>query len=578
LSRNKNDFLLMFRWCILAGVILSVSPHMNAQKGVKTYSVNKEVIKKGEALFQQHCAECHNFNQRGIGPNLAGVTGEASPDYLAKFIVNPQQVVKSGNKRASLLFKEYKVPMPAHPQLTASDINAILSFINTRKKATASEKVTEPATAIDNPVSAKIPKAGLTLKLEEFTTAPVTSDKNPLTRINQTFMLKGETKRLFMLDLRGKLYEIKGKNFNVVMDMAKEKPAFINEPGLGTGWGSYAFHPEFYKNGLLYTTHAEKKGSAPADYAYADSIPVGVQWVVSEWKIKDPSADVFTGECRELLRINNPSVMHSVQQIIFNPLSKPGDADYGLLYIGVGDGGSAENGYPQLCNDNTQIRSSVLRIDPAGRNSLNGKYGIPAINPYANDNNPKTLGEIFARGLRNPNRITWTPDGKMIISEIGFSNVEEINLGKAGADYGWPAREGTFVLNLASKTNKIYALPVHDDPRYTYPVAQYDHDEGNAISGGFVYTGSILLLKGKYIFGDIVKGRVFYVESSELKFGHQAVIKEFDLQFNGMKSTFVDMVKNAKADLRFGMGEDNVLFIFTKTNGKMWKVADCFPN
>ncbi len=568
----------MFRWCILAGVILSVSPHMNAQKGVKTYSVNKEVIKKGEALFQQHCAECHNFNQRGIGPNLAGVTGEASPDYLAKFIVNPQQVVKSGNKRASLLFKEYKVPMPAHPQLTASDINAILSFINTRKKATASEKVTEPATAIDNPVSAKIPKAGLTLKLEEFTTAPVTSDKNPLTRINQTFMLKGETKRLFMLDLRGKLYEIKGKNFNVVMDMAKEKPAFINEPGLGTGWGSYAFHPEFYKNGLLYTTHAEKKGSAPADYAYADSIPVGVQWVVSEWKIKDPSADVFTGECRELLRINNPSVMHSVQQIIFNPLSKPGDADYGLLYIGVGDGGSAENGYPQLCNDNTQIRSSVLRIDPAGRNSLNGKYGIPAINPYANDNNPKTLGEIFARGLRNPNRITWTPDGKMIISEIGFSNVEEINLGKAGADYGWPAREGTFVLNLASKTNKIYALPVHDDPRYTYPVAQYDHDEGNAISGGFVYTGSILLLKGKYIFGDIVKGRVFYVESSELKFGHQAVIKEFDLQFNGMKSTFVDMVKNAKADLRFGMGEDNVLFIFTKTNGKMWKVADCFPN
>ena len=578
MSRNKNDFLLMFRWCILAGVILSVSPHMNAQKGVKTYSVNKEVIKKGEALFQQHCAECHNFNQRGIGPNLAGVTGEASPDYLAKFIVNPQQVVKSGNKRASLLFKEYKVPMPAHPQLTASDINAILSFINTRKKATASEKVTEPATAIDNPVSAKIPKAGLTLKLEEFTTAPVTSDKNPLTRINQTFMLKGETKRLFMLDLRGKLYEIKGKNFNVVMDMAKEKPAFINEPGLGTGWGSYAFHPEFYKNGLLYTTHAEKKGSAPADYAYADSIPVGVQWVVSEWKIKDPSADVFTGECRELLRINNPSVMHSVQQIIFNPLSKPGDADYGLLYIGVGDGGSAENGYPQLCNDNTQIRSSVLRIDPAGRNSLNGKYGIPAINPYANDNNPKTLGEIFARGLRNPNRITWTPDGKMIISEIGFSNVEEINLGKAGADYGWPAREGTFVLNLASKTNKIYALPVHDDPRYTYPVAQYDHDEGNAISGGFVYTGSILLLKGKYIFGDIVKGRVFYVESSELKFGHQAVIKEFDLQFNGMKSTFVDMVKNAKADLRFGMGEDNVLFIFTKTNGKMWKVADCFPN
>ena len=577
MSRKKNNFLLFLRWGFLVGLFLQVSLHIQAQGGVSPYSANKAVILKGEALFQQHCAECHNFNQRGIGPNLAGVTGEASAGYLAKFISNPQQVIKSGNKRAVMLFNEFKVPMPANPQLSASNINAILSFINTRKRAASTNNIIPAAIAIDNPVPAKIPKAGLTLKLEEFITAPATSNKTPLTRINETFVLKGKTNRLFLLDIRGKLYEIKGKNFTVVMDMAKEKPAFISEPGLGTGWGSYAFHPDFYKNGLLYTTHAEKKGSAPADYAYADSIPVGVQWVVSEWKIKDAAADVFTGECRELLRINNPSVMHSVQQIIFNPLSKPGDADYGLLYIGVGDGGSAENGYPQLCNNNTQIRSSVLRIDPAGRNSQNGKYGIPAINPYARDNDPKTLGEVFARGFRNPNRITWSPDGKMIISDIGFGNVEEINLGKAGADYGWPAREGTFMLNLRAKTNKIYALPAPDDPKYTYPVAQYDHDEGNAISGGFVYTGHIPALKGKYIFGDIVKGRVFYVESSDLKFGHQAAIKEFDLKFGSVQSTFVDMVKNAKVDLRFGRGENDVLYIFAKTDGKIWKVVDCLP-
>jgi len=575
MSRKKDYLLVLFKKCILAGIMLPAGLQLYAQKGVKSYSVKEEVVKKGEVLFQQHCTGCHNFNQRGIGPNLTGITGEASSDYLAKFIVNPQQVVKSGNKRAALLFNEYKVPMPAHPQLTVSDIRALLSFMDTHKKPAATKSVADQSYAIDNPVSAKIAKAGLTLKLEEFITAPATSNKNPLTRINQTFVLKGEAKRLFMLDMRGKLYEIKGKIFNVVMDMAKEKPAFINEPGLGTGWGSYAFHPDFYKNGLLYTTHAEKKGSAPADYVYADSIPVGIQWVVSEWKIKDPTATYFTGECRELLRINNPSVMHSVQQIIFNPLSKPDDAEYGLLYIGVGDGGSAENGYPQLCNNNTQIRSSVLRIDPSGRNSRNGKYGIPAINPYASDSNPKALGEIFARGFRNPNGISWTPDGKMIIADIGFSNVEEINLGKAGADYGWPAREGTFVLNLAGKTNKIYALPAKDDPKYTYPVAQYDHDEGNAISGGYVYTGDISLLKGKYIFGDIVRGRVFYVESSELKFGHQAVIRELDLQFGSIKSTFIDMVKNAKADLRFGVGEDNELYIFTKTDGRIWKVADC---
>ncbi len=134
MSRKKNDFLLFFRWGFLAGLLLSVSLHPYAQRGVNPYSANKAVIIKGEALFQQHCAECHNFNQRGIGPNLAGVTGQASEGYLAKFIANPQQVIKSGNKRATMLFNEYKVPMPANPQLTASNINAILSFINSHKR------------------------------------------------------------------------------------------------------------------------------------------------------------------------------------------------------------------------------------------------------------------------------------------------------------------------------------------------------------------------------------------------------------------------------------------------------------
>ncbi|MES2809113.1 MAG: cytochrome C, partial [Bacteroidota bacterium] len=99
---------------------------------------------------------------------------------------------------------------------------------------------------------------------------------------------------------------------------------------------------------------------------------------------------------------------------------------------------------------------------------------------------------------------------------------------KPGFDYGWPEREGTFILNFAGKKSAIYNLPAHDNPKYTYPVAEYDHDEGNAISGGFVYNGSIAQLKGKYIFGDIVKGRMFYVNYNDLKLGRQAEIKEFD--------------------------------------------------
>jgi glucose/arabinose dehydrogenase/mono/diheme cytochrome c family protein len=568
---KKTGLLLMFCSYAFTGI---------AQKSLTTYSTNKLVIDKGDALFQKNCAECHNFRQRGIGPELSGVTADASYAYLSKFIVNSQAVVKSGNKRAVALFAEYKVPMPAHPQLKPAEINALLSFINTHKKAAeVYVNTAELGAPVKNPMPTKIAKAGLTLKLEEWTTAPATSTKNPLTRINQTYVLKTPAgNRLFMLDLRGKLYEIKNKQFNVVMDMGKEKPKFIHEPGLASGWGTFVFHPDFLKNGLMYTTHTEKKGSAPADFAYADSIPVALQWIVTEWKVKDLMAAVFEATPREMIRMNNPSAMHGMQQMIFDPTLKPGMPGYGLLYIDIGDGGSGELGYPWLCNGSTEPRGSILRIDPLGRNSRNGKYGIPASNPWAKTGDPTILGEVYARGFRNPNKITWAPDGKVLLSEIGYTNVEELNILKPGLNYGWPTREGTFVSVLAGKKSAIYNLPAHNDPKYTYPVAQYDHDEGNSISGGFVYTGDIAPLKGKYIFGDIVKGRVFYVELAELKLGKQAVIKEFDLQFGDQPSTFVKMVKNAKADMRFGLGENNVFYIWAKTDGKIWEVKDCVAN
>jgi hypothetical protein len=69
---------------------------------------------------------------------------------------------------------------------------------------------------------------------------------------------------LFVLDLRGKLYRLQNNKPFVYMDMAKLKTKFINEPGLATGFGSFAFHPDFFQNGLLYTTHTEAAGSGKA--------------------------------------------------------------------------------------------------------------------------------------------------------------------------------------------------------------------------------------------------------------------------------------------------------------------------
>ena len=104
-----------------------------------------------------------------------------------------------------------------------------------------------------------------------------------------------------------------------------------------------------------------------------------------------------------------------------------------------------DEGYPLLTHNTEKIWGTILRIDPMGRNSANGQYGIPLHNPFVKNQNTKTLREIYAYGFRNPHRITWTKSGKMLACNIGQRNIESVNLIIPGHDYGWPIREGTFL-------------------------------------------------------------------------------------------------------------------------------------
>lgn len=116
----------------------------------------------------------------------------------------------------------------------------------------------------------------------------------------------------------------------------------------------------------------------------------------------------------------------------------------------------------------------------------------------------------------------------MIASNIGQAQFESLYLISPGNNYGWPMREGTYRINEHGDLNLVYALP-QDDASYnfTYPIAQYSHQEGNAISGGFEYWGkTIPELQGKYIFGDIVNGRIFYIDVAEVRQGQQAKIRD----------------------------------------------------
>jgi mono/diheme cytochrome c family protein len=535
-------------------------------------------IHRGQIIFSQQCGSCHNFRRDGIGPQLGGLTSAVTVEWIKTFVKNPKLVIEAGDERAHILFEQYKTIMPSFPNLSDDEMSDVIAFINT-KEAPDPKKYKFDPNALKNPIPEPIELSDLTLGLALVTTIPPSSTEGQLTRICK-LDFRPDTKALFVVDLRGKLYQLENNEPKLYLDMVKEKPKFIHTPGLATGFGSFAFHPEFQKNGLLYTTHVESPGSGMADFAYNDSIKVTLQWVLSEWKTESPNALPFVGKGRELFRVDMVGSFHGVQEITFNPLAKPGDEDYGLLYIGIGDGASVELGFPFLVHSEDKIWGSILRIDPRGRNSKNGQYGIPTTNPYAKSKNPNTVRELYANGFRNPHRLTWTKKGQMLASNIGHHNVEALYMILPGHDYGWPIREGTFVIKADENMSNVFAPPA-DDSIYniTYPVAQYDHDEGNAISGGFEYWGKTLPeLQGKCIFGDIVKGRIFYVEASDLKIGSQATIKELKVSIDGKVTTMIDLSGAQKVDMRFGRDHTGELYVMSKPDGKVYKVVSAVKN
>jgi hypothetical protein len=119
---------------------------------------------------------------------------------------------------------------------------------------------------------------------------------------------------------------------------------------------------------------------------------------------------------------------------------------------------------------------------------------------------------------------------------------------------------------------------------FIYPVAMYDHDEGRAISGGFVYTGKIAALRGKYVFGDVQRGRVFVADVAALKKADDGVprtvapIEEVQLFVRDAGGTrtnvsFQELVdktmgtKLTRADLHIGVGRDGELFLTSRQDG-----------
>lgn len=554
---------------VAAFILTGCGSGKSEQDEIPTDSVS---VAQGQAIFSQHCSACHDFRRDGIGPQLGGITEVASAEWIKAFIRNPKALMDSGDERSTMLLARYKTVMPGFSHLSDQELNALLAYLHTKQATLPTAGAESGVPSLSDPIPDPIESSDLIVGAEFIAQMPRTASEGIRTRITKLGFIPG-TERLFMVDIRGPLYELQNNIPRLYLNIADRKSDFIDQPGLATGFGSFAFHPEFRENGLFYTGHTEKAGAAKADFAYADSIPVAMQWVISEWQANDPDAFPFSGKSRELFRINMVSGAHGVQEFAFDPYATPGDESYGLLYIGIGDGSSVQLGYPFLVGSPESALGSIFRIDPRGNNSTNRKYGIPPSNPFVNDDNPRIVKEIYAYGFRNPHRLSWTKSGMLLASNIGQANIESIYLVQPGHNYGWPVREGTFLFQPLVDLNKVFPLPPDETSQhFSYPVAQYDHDEGAAVIGGFEYTGSLAPeLKGKYIFGDMNNGRLFYINVDEIRPGSLATIREFHITVNDRPVTTAELSGSKRVDLRFGQDHKGEIYFFSKQDGKVYR-------
>jgi glucose/arabinose dehydrogenase len=217
-----------------------------------------------------------------------------------------------------------------------------------------------------------------------------------------------------------------------------------------------------------------------------------------------------------IIEISQPYRNHNGGQIAFG-------AD-GYFYIGMGDGGSG--GDPKGHGQNTKtLLGNMLRIDV---NTPDDKpYSIPLDNPFVKDQNFKP--EIWAYGLRNPWRFSFNED-VLIVADVGQNKVEEVTIVEKGQNLGWNIMEA----HLCFKPKKNC-----DTTGLTLPHIHYGRDQGQSITGGYVYNGKLNTeLKNHYIYADFLSGNIWGVNyptlSSPIKLmSNQGNLSTFALDASG---------------------------------------------
>ena len=283
------------------------------------------------------------------------------------------------------------------------------------------------------------------------------------------------TDRLFVLEQPGvvRVFEnrAEAKTAKVFLDLRDVVLREGNEEGLL----GLAFHPRYRDNGELFVYYTTRPRSS----------------VVVRFRVSKGNPDrADRGSAEELLRIDQPYENHNGGSMRFGP--------DGFLYVGLGDGGSANDPHAHGQNLGTLL-GSILRID-VDRRDPGRKYAVPPDNPFVGRRDAR--GEIWAYGLRNVWRLAFDrKTGDLWAGDVGQDRFEEVNLIRKGGNYGWNLREGFHPFDPASP-----AKP----PDLIDPVVEYHREDGQSVTGGLVYRGERLKdFAGAYFYGDYLSGKVW---------------------------------------------------------------------
>lgn len=365
------------------------------------------------------------------------------------------------------------------------------------------------------------------------------------------------------------------------------------------GLRSIAFHPQYHQNGLIYTSYMETRGNK-TDFKYLSNPPstsVPADSVVVEWKVNRRTGKPIVSSHREVVRMGVPVYDHTIRQIKFSG---------NLLYITHGDG--SEQSRTAGGGQRNDALGKVLRIDPRKRG--NAPYTVPSSNPFVR--NKKYLEEIYALGFRNPHNLCFSKRRELFVVDVGRDNVEEINIVKAGGNYGWSEREGPFVHveGAGGILNGVKPLPA-DDAKfgYIYPSAIVGHfgQRGarfvfQALSGSCPIENNSQL-KGLMLYANFPDdGALYFSSLTDLR---KAVVTgppnkltqattfrpKIFYDHDNNKNTAPKSVKNlreiirfdagladvARVDLRFGQGSRGEIYWSSKQNGAIYLITNSVP-